>query len=170
MINTLYLCFSVSLLDLRIIKNNKEADSAFKITFFLLVVAVSFFSTSFSVLFVKLKLKKKSVTYVLGKAENIGWNTENFILNLVLSMFFPDRSSRPEVFCKDVLKNSPNSQENTRGLPTLLRPLLLFFKNWKKSALILEKMSWLCWSWILISHLKCGFMSFQEKKAQNLSL
>ena len=25
-------------------------------------------------------------------------------------------------------------------------------------------------SWVLISHLKCGFMSFQEKKASNLSL
>ena len=71
MINTFYLCFHISLLDLRIIKNNKEADSAFKITFFLLVVAVSFFSTYFSVLFVKLKLKKKSVAYALVKAENI---------------------------------------------------------------------------------------------------
>ena len=44
------------------------------------------------------------------------------------------------------------------------------FQKLEKSALILEKMPWLWSSWVLISHLKCGFMNFQEKKAPNFSL
>ena len=39
-----------------------------------------------------------------------------------------------------------------------------FFQKLEKSTLTLEKMPWLWSSWVLISHLKYGFMSFQEKK------